>query len=66
MKLIIQYPYQKKIFFKKKYYDNYILYYNIIKHLDKSDKNIYEIEINKDGNCFYNSLSYFFTRKQDL
>ena len=57
----------ENIFLKKEksYYDNYKIYYNISKHLVIDDNNIYEKKINKDGNCFYNCLSYFFTGEQN-
>ena len=45
-------------------YINYYLYYNIINHKDISESLIEEIYIQKDGNCFYNCLSYFFTNTQ--
>ena len=53
---------QETLFIKneKKYFDNYYFYYQIIKHKDINNVNINEIEINHDGNCFYNCLSFFF------
>ena len=49
---------------ESKKYINYYLYYNIINHKDISESLIEEIYIEKDGNCFYKCLSYFFTNTQ--
>ena len=43
---------------------NYYLYYYINKHLDLPKNDILEIDINMDGNHYFNNISLFFTKSQ--
>ena len=45
--------------------NNYLLYYKIINHLNIEPTEFIEKNINKDGNCFFNNISYFFTNTED-
>ena len=40
--------------------NNYLLYYKIINHLYVEPREFIEIDINKDGNCFFQQYVLFF------
>ena len=42
-------------------YQNKFLYYKILSKEDLNINDVEEIEITKDGNCYFNSLSLFYT-----
>ena len=49
---------------KSKSNNNYKLYHNIVNHINIDQNNVAEISVSKDGNCFYNNLSLFFTNTE--
>ena len=50
---------------KEKYLKNYTLYYYIINHLKIKSDLVNEISIDKDGDCYYHNLSYYFRDSQN-
>ena len=51
--------------YEEKSENNYKLFYEILKHLNLKVDSVKEINIQKDGNCFYNNLSFFYTNTQE-
>lgn len=51
--------------YEEKSENNYKLIYEILKHLNLKVNSVKEINIQKDGNCFYNNLSFFYTNTQE-
>ena len=45
--------------------NNYNLFFNINKHLDIQINEVIEVDIIRDGNCYYNNLSLYFTNSQN-
>ena len=45
--------------YKDKSENNYKLFYEILKHISLKVDSVKEINIQKDGNCFYSNLSFF-------
>lgn len=51
--------------YEEKSENYYKLIYEILKHLNLKVDSVKEITIQKDGNCFHNNLSYFYTNTQE-
>ena len=51
--------------YEEKSENNYKLIYEILKHLNLKVDAVNEINIQKDGNCFYNNLSFFYTNTRE-
>lgn len=45
-------------------FNNKFLYHYILNHENIPKTEVNEFEINKDENCYYNNISYYFTKKQ--
>jgi hypothetical protein len=50
---------------EEKYLKNYTLYYYIINHLKIKFDLVNEISTDKDGDCYYHNLSYYFRDSQN-